>query len=152
MICGNAKVGPGCQISDSAIIQPLATIYRSTIGEGSVIEEKCLIEGSTIGSDNLLEVGTVMKTCTIGNANEFHPRCKLSSCKIGSNCTIGVEVVLDNVEVPDQTSVVLVHGELKTLRSDRRGMTSLVSLYRAAIADPSAAQCLSKNHPIASKP
>ena len=152
MICGTAKVGPGCQISDSAIIQPLSTIYRSTIGEGSIIEEKCLIEGSSIGSDNLVEVGAVMKTCTIGKSNEFHSRCKLSNCTIGNNCFIGVEVALDSVDVPDQTSVILVNGELKTLRNDRKGMTPLVNLYRTALTDPTSAQCLSKNHPIVSKP
>ena len=152
MICGNAKVVPGCQISDLAIIQPLSTIYLSTIGEGSIVEEKCLIEGSNIGSDNLLEVGTVMNSCTVGNGNEFHLRCKLSNCTIGNYCVIGVEVVLDNAEIPDQTSVVLVNGELKTLRNYRNGMTSLVSLYRTALSDPASAQYLPKNHPIASKP
>ena len=152
MICGNAKVGPGCKIGPSAVVQPLSTVTRSTLGEGCILEEKCLIENSTIGDNNLIEVGSQLISCTIGNANEIHPRCRLSNCKIGNNCVIGVEVVLEEAEVPDQTSVVTVNGELRILRNERTAMSPLVGLYRSALSDTASPQCLAKNHPVSSAP
>lgn len=145
MICDSVTVGSNSTIDSTSIVQPYATIIQTTIGENNNIEDRVVLEGCTICHDNLIEVGCVLKSCIVLNSNEFQPRCRLSNCRVGSLCMIGAEVVLEDFDIPDNTSVFIVNGVMKTMKNDRKALSPLVAMYRTALTDPSSPQFLGKN-------
>lgn len=149
MICESAIAG-NSSIAPSASVQPCSNILQSTIGEGCVIEDKCTIEGSTLERDCLVSVGSILKNCVCGHTNEILQRTRLVNCKIGNFCFIGAGVSLDGADVPSNSSVFVVDGELRVSINDRGAMQPILALYRTALSDGVSPQALSKNHQLRS--
>ena len=114
-------------ISASTILNTKVEIKSAeekvNIGNNNVIEDRCIILDSCIGDNNLIEIRTTVekvsvlltfnqhhlywKKSQIGHKNIIGTKCIIRNSRIGNNCCIMATIELNNVIIPDNTSVYL---------------------------------------------
>lgn len=110
MICESTIMKGSIEIGDQTIIHPLCNILSNkgtslTIGEGNIIEEKVQIINSNISMACLIEVSSSIINSSIGSYCKIGSKCSIINCNIGNCCVISSMIHLENVTVPDNTSV-----------------------------------------------
>lgn len=110
MICDNVLIKGSVEIGDRTIIQPLCSIisergYSIVIGEGNIIEERVKLINTSISMVNLIEVNSNIINSQIGSFCKIGSKCEIINCQIGNCCVISSMIKLENVTLPDNTSV-----------------------------------------------
>jgi NDP-sugar pyrophosphorylase family protein len=73
------------------------------------------------------------KQSTIGDGNIIGAKCRIVNSTIGNGCMLSPGVVLENAEIPDDTSVYLFQGSWRSKPVDISIMEPVLDAYREKI-------------------
>mmetsp|Transcript_17358 Transcript_17358/g.29344 ORF Transcript_17358/g.29344 Transcript_17358/m.29344 type:complete len:165 (-) Transcript_17358:1681-2175(-) len=157
MICADSVIkseGDGEVIIDKeALIHLKVTIIARhgrnvEIGSKAVVEEFSTIENSSVGAECLIEVGSQLYDSKLGASTCIGPKCKLSTCQIGSGVIVAPGITLENVVVPDDTSVYIIpggEGRWMCRPVDSTIIRPSVDAYRSKLTNADSSQNLAHN-------
>lgn len=78
---------------EGAVIDPLATVHASDIGDHSIIRKDANVANSTLGAHVVVNRDTTLADCQVGSYTYFGHGCMISVSTFGNFCSIAPDVM-----------------------------------------------------------